>query len=516
MKMIRARVLVVTGMAAGTALVTVTATRSLTATAAADQPPKREGIVFQRDHLGKIEDLPPLTPVPTPVPNGMARDRGCRTGGVRDINTTNPSWVSVRPEDASTPLEGIVHISQVTHEDFPTNHESHDWNFLIGPDPQYRGLASDANGKRLNELLVECEWETKHFPDAFLPAPRDRAYVLGRWVFDCGHPPYRSEIHPPKLTAFTRLEPYIFRGDSAPSFTNKTLIYLNGQGGYFYDPLGGVSYEFYVPLPPKPSETAVARAEVVSVPFGGIAPQLTLEPAQNRVKVVYPLRGLNEAANKRWNLYRNSLFQRPRQNTARFGAIVASGWREPRLTKGYKILRVDLRSVKINHDHDPFASGEWRMWIRVNGVWTRIQGLGDVDDGETVRINKSITVMVPMEGSVSLQATGWESDPIDDSFSMDSPGSLPSPRALDNNERIGKYQVSYFAGHNFGIGTHTVRSTQNGDSETKGDYHLTYQITEVGGYPVGTRNAGRFIPKDRIERIERLPLEPLKPAPLTP
>jgi hypothetical protein len=279
---------------------------------------------------------------------------------------------------------------------------------------------------------------------------------------------------------------------------------VNGQGGYFYDPIGNVNYEFYVPLPPKPSANAVARAEVVSVPLGGWSPELTIELEQNRVKIVYPLRRLREAANTRWNLYANPLLRRPSQNTSRFGAIIASGWRETRLTKMYKVFRVDLNSIKINEDHDPLASGEWHLWVRVNGVWTKLRGLGDVDNGQTIAINRSVTVTVPAEGSISLQATGWESDPIDGSFSMDSPGSLPSVRAADNNDKIGTYLISYSAANNFGIGAHDDRSFQNGDGDTRGDYQLRYRITEVARFNVGALNGVRPLPVDKFRPVDRL------------
>src|SRR5688500_6606287 len=81
------------------------------------------------------------------TPNGLGKQRGCRDGGFQDVNRTNPSWVSVDPSDRARPIEGTVRVSKVTSEDYPANHESHDWNFFVKPDAQYEFLNGDANLK---------------------------------------------------------------------------------------------------------------------------------------------------------------------------------------------------------------------------------------------------------------------------------------------------------------------------------------------------------------------------------
>ena len=412
------------------------------------------------------------------TPNTEALKRGCRTGGTMDVNTTNPSWVSVDPSDKARPLEGVVRVSKVTWEDYPANHESHDWNIFIKPDTQYEFMNSDANhfmdadgkdvpkGDPNGAFCMEAEWETKQFDMRFWPVVGDRATVLGRWIFDCGHPPYRSEIHPPKFTAFTRMSPHTFTGDTTPSYTNKAFVFINGQGGYFYDRIGGAKYTFDIHVPPKPGTsrglldrlkgrirparpgqpaeqpeatpdpaappvTPVAaaappelRAQVLETPFGGPTPTLTPLPDQNKVRVTYDLSRVVDP--QRWNLYQHPLSARPK-NTPKFGAVIAAGWREPVVTQGYRVVKVTFDNIKVNTDHDviPFSSGEWRFWVHVNGTWMQIPGLGDVDGGKTYNINKSVLVTVPEDGELALQTTGWESDEIDEHFRMDNPGALP-------------------------------------------------------------------------------------------
>src|SRR5687768_967852 len=341
----------------------------------------------------------------TLTPNRQALNRGCRDGGPGGINKTDPSWVSVDPSDQAKIAEGVIRRSSVTHTDFPTNHESHDWNYFVKLDPQYEFMNSDANELEGAERWMEMEWETKALDIRFWPMVDDRTWTLGRWIFDCGHPPYRTEMHPPKVVAFSRRDPHIFSGDTAPSSTNKIYLFANPNGGYFYDGIQG-SYEFDLPLPPKPSATAVPHAEVIEVPFGGVRPTFTLPagspsggvaggaigrlqllrpqlfnlqtlsrslpqsvprslfPGQEVVRVKWDLSGVGDKL--RWNLYQNPLSARPGSGRM-FGAVVAAGWREkPAISKGYRVLQVTYDNVKINSDHDPLASGEWRMWAAAN------------------------------------------------------------------------------------------------------------------------------------------------------
>jgi hypothetical protein len=141
-------------------------------------------------------------------------------------------------DDVMVEIEGTVidsHIAAIdniinhTHgednRDIPRVH--HDWNIILAPDVQYQKLLTDAN--MLEGGVMELEWEmADHLEctetafgfcvkyglvqpsDSTLLAPQDRAAFTadvipavgdriaarGRFIFDCGHPPFRSEIHP--------------------------------------------------------------------------------------------------------------------------------------------------------------------------------------------------------------------------------------------------------------------------------------------------------------------------------
>ncbi|HKG31894.1 MAG TPA: hypothetical protein VKA91_11540 [Nitrososphaeraceae archaeon] len=88
---------------------------------------------------------------------------------------------------------------------------------------------------------------------------------------------YKTEIHPPFTTAFTRNEPTIFPGENRPSSATMTYIYIHGQGGNFDTPVGGQNYQFDIPILPKPCKvfclpTTQLHYRVIGLPSGGPAP----------------------------------------------------------------------------------------------------------------------------------------------------------------------------------------------------------------------------------------------------
>ncbi len=420
------------------------------------------------------------------IPQGTAKNRGCRDGGAFGINRINPSWVSVEPNDAPKVAEGVIRESHTATNDNPAFHVSHDWNADIVLDAAYNGLNSDGNPIKNGERRLEIEWETSFFPPRFWAAPGDRAWMLGRWIFDCGHPnPYRSEIHPPKAVAFTRLEPVIFAGDQRPSNSNVTYVYIHGRGGYYKTPVIGRNYEFDIILPSKPVRFSSLKTAILGLPFGGPSPTLKLVENSNPAKlhVTYPLANQSDPF-----------------NTRRFGAIIATAWQSniaQVIAPGYRLLKVTFDSIKINTDHDPAFSGEWRLWVRTNGEWFEVTGLGDVDNGETIRINKSVNVIVPDNGKLEIQTSGWEDDCDSNFRNKDSniklwKASLSDLKCeLNGNDSIGILEQDFVGANNFGIGSHNDPSARNGDADTSKDFNLRYRVELVKSFP---NNSGKLDP----------------------
>ena len=427
------------------------------------------------------------------IPNGNAKDNGCRTGGIGGINVTEPSWVpAIRRDHRKKVMEGMVMESHVTHEDFPFNHDSHDMCFFIAPDPPYVGMMSDANGTSSGVRSLEAEWETKHFPVSFWPAKGDRAWVIGRHVFDCGPPPYRTEIHPPVGAAFTQIEPFIFPGTSDPVMASKTKIYFGNQGGYYVDRVGGTDYIINVPMPTSPGPGSTPILRVTRRPSGRLPePILTVKPVGTRqmLEIKIPLSTVADPT-PRWDLYewiprnRAGLAQRPPRpvpmdrptNVFQYSAEVAAAWTAgpaARIgTPGVRFMRVTFNNVKV-HDASEGAvsgNGEWNMQFRANREWIQFPERS-VDDGDTIQINQIADMFITDGGKVEIQANGWEDD-NDGSFRVGMPPNISNIGAKNENEKLGPILVSYGAAQNYGVGTKSVRSSD-------GRYTLTFTIQEL-------------------------------------
>ncbi len=71
---------------------------------------------------------------------------------------------------------------------------------------------------------MHCEWDTgkmttRSFPQWAWPQEGDRIWMVGRWIYDCGHPEkgHRTEIHPPKAVAALRRGVFGFSGNPGPT-----------------------------------------------------------------------------------------------------------------------------------------------------------------------------------------------------------------------------------------------------------------------------------------------------------
>lgn len=260
-------------------------------------------------------------------------DRGCGEFSL------SPEWVEADGAARPRTVEGMVIESGGSGEDNMAKHTSIDWTFRLDTDPGYGPLLSDANeehsvpmqtdvdGATLpahSALTMEVEWETAYLPDPFRPKVGDRAWVSGRWIFDCGHPPYQSEIHPPQAVAFTRAQQsHLFAGDATPRPANLAFIYVYGRGSslpgifdYFsiadqHPEEFAIDYVFDIVAPPRPSASATLIAEVSQLFFGGPPPQLNTDNGAGRVHVTYPLKAYLS-----------------QDKTRQAGAIVAVAWRD--------------------------------------------------------------------------------------------------------------------------------------------------------------------------------------------
>ena len=122
---------------------------------------------------------------------------------------------------------GWVYTRDISDGDFWFLHPfGNDWEFSCVLDTQYLPLVSQGNqvenGAQLaNDLtalgipqdpyitnavqqgLLYVEWDSNLVPLSFQNevTPGDRVAVFGRWIVDCGHSDFHTEIHPPLLLA---------------------------------------------------------------------------------------------------------------------------------------------------------------------------------------------------------------------------------------------------------------------------------------------------------------------------
>jgi hypothetical protein len=321
-------------------------------------------------------------------------------------------------------------MSHVATNDNPGDHDWHDFNFYIAPDPPYDQLISDGsylnnNGfleyktttKQLEKLstkderLLEVEWDMKYFSEKFWPTAGDRVWVFGHYIWDCGHPEsYHNEIHPPSAVAFTRQEQDPSGPGGPNALANKTFVYIHGRSGlgislptqvgqplnfdsYFDTPVAMRDYDFDIDLPPNTNPGRKGYARVVELPYKGPEPLLTVSDSTNKVHVHYPLNLGDPSPNRR------------------FGAVIVSGWQAPAPSVTYRNIVVKVKQVIIRNQHTPLCQADWRLWVNVNGDWRRLKNTFGVFDGLPIDINEEFSVALPDndESRLTLQISGWVS-----------------------------------------------------------------------------------------------------------
>jgi hypothetical protein len=236
----------------------------------------------------------------------MSSAGGCSSGG--DVGILAPHWRLVNGFPDPTTLEGQVTYSKVATDDTFWDHHTSDANFFVYPDASYRGLLADPGNfgtGEPNELgRIEVEWERGSFPSWALPAQGDWVHVEGAYIFDCGHPDFRTEMHPPRLVMTLRdaaKDTYAGAFGPRPGWastlpglgtlpvqTTRADLFASSDGGEareqetcfgltscpfgldWYQPLKDHNYHLFVPAPPKPAGnySLIVNTVTQPLPFG--------------------------------------------------------------------------------------------------------------------------------------------------------------------------------------------------------------------------------------------------------
>jgi len=390
-------------------------------------------------------------------------------------------------------LEGVVtrNSAHVSSQDAPAAHFTHDFNFDVKPDPAFRYLL----GKHLERPLsgvgpevevvqdeMEVEWESglaqaddrKRNPASAAsisgnsfgfysaghqrrnvisnwPTSNDWVHVEGIWIFDRGHDPSLTEIHPPHFVAVKRDLPDRFEPRQAQPgqfvFATRADIFANGDGSTvwnnkklhdFAQPVKMSEREYTVIFKhdlPRPTPTAKLKFEFkrqrgdtyTGRPTVEVFEKGTADVPTPHVKMTISWAGDRVP------------------DTAVFAKTLFIYW-DDLPTHGVpasfpiKKVTVTLQNVVIQDksegsDLDP---GEYRLFADIGGTWIFLnefvgvtdimkEGLGRAWDNTfqfpkpsgaefDFNFKQTFDVYLPPGKSFRVSVGGWEGDYIEDQF----------------------------------------------------------------------------------------------------
>ena len=437
----------------------------------------------------------------------------------------SPEWVYVYRDPSIRVAEGVTRVTHAAKDDAPGEHQWYDFNSNLVPDRAYgylRGgsqaagtnnFAPEDTGSRGEEFRrLHYEWESGTLPFFAWPSDGDRVKLWGSWIWDCGHwttggriTGERSELHPLNGIAVTRRAPFRTRGRES-----QTDVFISNDGNLAHaveecarthqpissDSFGpdlrtciqtpanqrqplARSYSFFVPAPPKPSRDARLTYRIARMVPGSAASE-RVRVRGNGLSVTVSLRG---------------------GGTRRYGKSFFVGW-TGRQRSAPTRLRLTLGSLLVNHA-DPLPSGStapglWNLYLDVNGYWKLLNdwapALNSVRDDQRVRLNRTITLLVPRGSGLSLLVQGRECDEPSQQIVAGELVPIVRPCPVNREEFqianddpgtiLDKYRSARAA-----VGTHTSRSRATvfgfpgsgpisfGDGKQGNDvYRLTYTV----------------------------------------
>lgn len=396
---------------------------------------------------------------------------------VADISLILPSWRPVVNHDTVVVLEGMVMpveghegyafgVPHVSFEDLPIYHYTHDFSFNVFPDEGYRNLLcrhieirKDSLGQELRDTVVRdwvhCEWESglgagnrgnrhatvcrKGGSAGYATAGHERydviwnwptagdwVHVEGLWIWDRGHPPARTEIHPMRLLVTRRNLPDKVQVESGDSlFATRIDIYANGDGSPFYnnqdsDPwarpvhMASKDYEFKVQHTlPAPSATAKLKHKLVDRKGNTYPSDIILLAQPERDEALVRIAWKTDSV----------------EDTAVLAATLYLYWDEGTgVPEDYIIhsYTVTLETLRIRRLSEIFflTLAELRMFADVGGQYlflnehlSRSKNILNAGFGKTIKrkwkINSSIRIHVPKDRSFRIYVGGWEADGVD-------------------------------------------------------------------------------------------------------
>jgi hypothetical protein len=483
-----------------------------------------------------------------------------------DVGRIFPEWKPVNDpvNRILAVLEGRVTDAEVAFHDVPISHYSHDMTFDVRPDatPDNRytnllGVQIDPKtGQRSQQQEIEVEWESglgaansgnpltslnkagqsggffsaghqRGQMLSFWPTPGDRVHVEGLWIWDRGHPPALTEIHPPRLVATQRQLLSTVNPDPSKfslSYSTEIDIFASGDTGAYYNNRPGVpAFVQKVPMNirdytftmnhiiPKPSPSSQLKWLVVKAPGDTFPGNPIITPSgPNSVRITIP-----------WS-------STGAPNTAVFARTIHLYWEGGGAVNGvaptYKpnTYQVVLQNVKVNDDEEsgPFNDGEYRLFANVGSEWFFLneiprvsnildEGVGDLASGESFAINKPFLVTLPPgSGAFRIHNDGWEADGIDTVMGrlIDQNHACDSALKSALNNIMFSYSVGYHGCRDDPVGiVNRIYSTTTANAATGQVTRAPSQGPIFTEDPCGNTNPNNdYVLQYRIDKIDRV------------
>lgn len=206
--------------------------------------------------------------------------------------TTLTEWHWMQSDYTQTPIGGWVTASQMACTDNPLTHDCPDtngsgrcsatdvfpadWQVYVQPMAPYGDILT------FDQSYLEIEFEAcyaRHFFVALgWPLAGDLIYANGRWIMDCAHSPFKTEIHPPFLMSNMRTHK---RSDG----TSETLADIWVTGYFPGDPIDVDLWPpprpspdaFLTVIRPKESDAALGVNVTLSTSYSGARARFTAE-----------------------------------------------------------------------------------------------------------------------------------------------------------------------------------------------------------------------------------------------
>ena len=321
-------------------------------------------------------------------------------------NVASPQWVTVEPFVGAQSLrlvEGWAEASGIAGNDLWLNHSSKDMNVEVYPDPQLAFLASKSGDG--SAATLEIEWERSSVPERFRPSPGDRVSAFGYHIHDCGHAPYKTEIHPPVGTAVHRARPvripsnvtFDLPGGRATVGTNvwvpgivTDIFFDRNAGGILGDSFAALHQpgsRTGVPLPNQPGIVQVATGAAIRGPasldrtftfhvylppspakvYGdkGPVPLFTQVVPFAGTPASHPVPTIVESTDADGTRYLTVTVDLRGFRDDTYASRIVAAWVYPS-AKNWGLRAYSVRAKGINvYDTGDVTDGDWRLWLNV-------------------------------------------------------------------------------------------------------------------------------------------------------